>query len=162
MFILIYNFKIFPHIVEHSLSIVSGMYHFYKCSSKSIVDQDILEGYIKENVPQLFHVFCDYSIFKAICVMAFNLYCTFFWNFMDLFIIVISVGLSRKFNQIYSSLFRNKHNKCSEFYWKYHRECYQELVELLRNVDSSISNLILLSFLNNLFFICIQLFNSLK
>lgn len=138
------------------------MYHVYHCSITSLDLYDILEGYIKSNMPQLFHIFSGYSIFKAIGVMTFNFYCTFIWNFMDLFIIIISIGLSRKFNQVYISLFRNKNDKCSEFYWKYHRKCYKELVELLGSVDSCISNLVLLSFLNNLFFICIQLFNGLK
>lgn len=138
------------------------MYQVYHCSLISVDLYDMLEGYIRSNMPQLFHIFPGYSIVKAIGVMTFNLYCTFIWNFMDLFIIVISVGLSRKFNQVYISLFVNRNNKCSEFYWKYHRKSYKELVELLGSVDSCVSNLVLLSFLNNLFFICIQLFNGLK
>lgn len=159
---IIYVLKSFIILVEHCLSILAGIHHSYVCSLTSLVEYNILEGYIKENMPQLFHVFSGYSIFTAIGVMSFNFYCTFIWNFLDLFITTLSVGLSRKFNQLYCNLYRNKHNKCSELYWQFHRQCYQELVDLLRYVDSAISNLVLLSFFNNLFFICIQLFNSLR
>lgn len=50
----------------------------------------------------------------------------------------------------------------TENVWKGVREDYNKLCRLCKNLDDAISYIILLSFAGNLFFILIQLFNSLR
>lgn len=47
-------------------------------------------------------------------------------------------------------------------YWRKSRETYNMLASLTRDFDEFLSPVILLSFANNLYFICLQLLNSLK
>lgn len=50
----------------------------------------------------------------------------------------------------------------TEHIWRALREDYNRLCRLCRSLDSAISYVVLLSFASNLFFILIQLFNSLR
>lgn len=47
-------------------------------------------------------------------------------------------------------------------YWRKSREAYNQLSSLTQDMDDFLSPLILLSFAHNLYFICLQLLNSLK
>lgn len=49
-----------------------------------------------------------------------------------------------------------------DWWWAEAREDYNRLANLTRRVDSCISDIVLFSFATNLYFICIQLLNSLK
>lgn len=49
-----------------------------------------------------------------------------------------------------------------EKFWKEIREDYNRLSRLCRTVDEHLAPLVIISFINNLFFICVQLYNSLK
>jgi gustatory receptor len=50
----------------------------------------------------------------------------------------------------------------SEQFWKQARENYTSLTQLTEALNHCISHIVLLSFASNLYFICLQLFNSLK
>lgn len=52
-------------------------------------------------------------------------------------------------------------NQPKEF-WERKRRNYRRLCELCEAVDNEIAHLTMTSFFNNLFFICIQLLNSMK
>lgn len=144
-------------LIEHALSIASGIYRAYRC----VGIRSSLEGYFKQSFPQLFYA-TDYDEIKGFCAQVINLYCTFSWNFMDLFIMVISIGLTRRFQQINQSIGMLCGKNVSQKYWELHRIQYQQLCDLLTVVDQNMAYLILLSFSNNLYFICIQLLHSLK
>ncbi|CAH2068998.1 unnamed protein product, partial [Iphiclides podalirius] len=49
-----------------------------------------------------------------------------------------------------------------EIFWRTARENYGRATQLVRQVDDVISGVIFISFANNLFFICLQLFNTLE
>lgn len=87
---------------------------------------------------------------------------TFSWNYMDLFIIIISIGLSTRFHQIYLRLATMEGNIYPEFEWREIRMHYTQLCELLEVVNEHLSLLVLLSCANNLYFICVQLLNIFK
>lgn len=55
----------------------------------------------------------------------------------------------------------NPQNVPEEF-WKRQRRNYRNLCELCELVDDHISHLTMTSFTNNLFFICVQLLNSMQ
>lgn len=46
--------------------------------------------------------------------------------------------------------------------WSEAREQFADLANLTRNIDSTVSSIIFLSFANNLYFICLQLLNGLS
>ena len=50
----------------------------------------------------------------------------------------------------------------SEQFWKQTRENYTSLMHLTETLNLYISHIVLLSFASNLYFICLQLFYSLK
>lgn len=83
---------------------------------------------------------------------------------MDLFIMVVSTALADRFKQItekIKSVKHSHHEKTVEF-WMAIREDYNKVNVLSKILDSAISNIIFLSFANNLFVILVQLLNSLE
>lgn len=120
------------------------------------------------------------------CLLQFiNITATFVWSFCDLFVIIISVGLATRFKQINDSMLMNKgkvgalikffnifYNQLKtrffffQFmmpdYWAENREYYRDMCELVSQVDKKIAYITMISISNNLFFICVQLLNSLE
>lgn len=121
-----------------------------------------------------------------------NILSTFSWNFVDLFLILISIALADQFRQLNSRLYAIKGKvkyyilqiivsiiatnllllitlsicfvikAMPEWWWAEARNDYNHLATLTRRVDSHISSIVLLSFATDLYFICIQLLFSFK
>jgi gustatory receptor len=89
-----------------------------------------------------------------------NVLSTVTWNYTDLFIILISSSLAARFAQINTRLLNNK--VMYEKFWKEIREDYSKLAHLTQVVDKHLAALVAISFVSNAFFICVQLYNSLK
>lgn len=69
----------------------------------------------------------------------------FAWNFIDLFIILISVALATRFNQIHSRLITSiENNGNSESFWAQIRKDYYSMINLVDKVDQEISSIILI------------------
>lgn len=89
-----------------------------------------------------------------------NVLMAFSWNFVDLFIITISVGLNMRFQQINDRLhFTSKWNESYQF-WKEIRIHFFSLCDLLEFVDSHISILIFISTGHNMYSLCSCIFYS--
>lgn len=86
-------------LVEHSLAILNGIRNISNCVNVS----SSVEAYFRQHFPQ-FYYFTSYHIAKGVLLHVMNFYLTFSWNFMDLFIIIISVGLATRLRQINSSM----------------------------------------------------------
>ncbi|XP_055326860.1 gustatory receptor for sugar taste 64f-like [Sitodiplosis mosellana] len=87
----------------------------------------------------------------------------FVWNFLDMFIMVISIGLSTHFKLFNCELKQaTAEQNMSQEYWAYRREQYRRLCDLVYTFDEKISHFVLLCYSNHLFFICKQLFSSLR
>jgi gustatory receptor len=92
-----------------------------------------------------------------------NTISNFAWSFTDLFVIIVSIGLAEKFNQINKNMLRVKGKRgISPEFWLEYRVYYREVVNLINMVDIAIAKIILISISNNLFFICVQLLRSLE
>jgi len=52
---------------------------------------------------EIFYVM-DYSPFLAMWGKAQNVYSTFIWNYMDVFVMIVSIGLAAKFRQLNDNL----------------------------------------------------------
>ncbi|XP_055326858.1 gustatory receptor for sugar taste 64f-like [Sitodiplosis mosellana] len=121
-------------------------------------------------VPHLFfHTEKKYLIWEAICFKFLSVITTFVWNFLDVFIMVISIGLSTQFRLFNFELRQTVRQKCdlnfqhmSMEYWVLRREQYRRLSYLVNIVDRRIGHIIFCSFSSNMFFICQQLFSSLS
>lgn len=105
---------------------------------------------------------------------------------MDLFVMMVSIGLSSRFKQINEDLQRIKgqviKNLCdlkfdielmnvyenqnfqhmSNDFWALRRTQYRKLAGLCMTVDNAISQITLLAISNNLFFISVQLLRSIR
>ncbi|KAF7989424.1 hypothetical protein HCN44_008098 [Aphidius gifuensis] len=144
---LVKRFKLISGIIlslaflEHALSLVSGYLSAKECAILR-GDSDILGVYFKTQFPQVFNK-TSYSLWKGVVVQSSNVLSTFSWNFMDLFLILLSAALTFHFGQLNDP-------RCD----------YNRLACLTRRVDADISGIVLLSFGTNLYFICIQLMNS--
>lgn len=89
---------------EHLLKIISTAFYSTLC----IVDKtDPFEDYFRIQLKELFGFF-DYSIFIAVFGTISNILSTFLWTYMDVFIMVTSVGLSTQFRKINQNLKKYK------------------------------------------------------
>lgn len=65
------------------------------------------EDYFRMELNQLF-VYFEYSPYLAFFGKTLNILSTFMWTFMDLFVMVISIGLSTQFKKINRHLMKHK------------------------------------------------------
>lgn len=160
---------------EHILSTFTVVHFANNCPN--VEDKTI--AVVKMQYSQLF-ILTRYSFLKALFARVTNTVGTFCWSFMDLFVILISIGLSSLFRGLNNELFILKgkvhifqlesnfvinHLKLQnlpQHFWEQKRYQYRRLCDLCEFVDHSISKITIVSFSNNLFFICVQLLNSMK
>ncbi|XP_043464385.1 gustatory receptor for sugar taste 64f isoform X3 [Leptopilina heterotoma] len=164
------KFKIITLIImmlaalEHTLSILSGYVSAVECTSLKN-DTDILIAYFTYHYPQILKS-STFTIWQGILVQFVNILSTFSWNFIDLFLILISIAATDQFRHLNSRLYaiRGKHcfvvKAMPEWWWAEARMDFNRLSTMTRYIDSHISDIVLLSFSTNLYFICIQLLHS--
>ncbi|XP_026821627.1 gustatory receptor for sugar taste 64f-like isoform X1 [Rhopalosiphum maidis] len=145
-------------IIEHSASVLTGIMKAIPCSTGGL---DIFRAYFSMSFRQVFTLI-NYSLVIAIPLGLFNFMLACAWNYMDLFIIILSSALADKFKQLNQKLASVKGKVLPSTYWRKSRETYNLLASLTKDFDEFLSPVILLSFANNLYFICLQLLNSLK
>ncbi|XP_047354719.1 gustatory receptor 5a for trehalose-like [Vespa velutina] len=145
-------------LVEHSLSILKGFFYAMTCA-KYRSDSDVIAEYFESQYTQVFSQM-SYSVWKAILVEIVNLLSTFSWNFVDLFLILVSMALADQFQQLNSRLNSVRGKAMPDWWWAEARNDYNHLAGLTRRVDSHISTIVFLSFATDLYFICIQLLFS--
>lgn len=95
--------------VEHILSIVSSVTFARDCLNVT----NLFEDYGRTQSVQLFEV-AGFSISGAVIGKLLNIIATFVWNFMDLFIMLISIGLTSIFRRFNQSLYRIKGEVCTD------------------------------------------------
>lgn len=96
------NFSIF--IAEHLLSIISTAYYSIACAPVKI---EPFEDYFRMELNQLF-VYFEYSPYLAFAGKCLNVMSTFLWTYMDLFVMIVSIGLSAQFRKINRHLMKHK------------------------------------------------------
>nr|WCC57993.1 gustatory receptor 8 [Papilio xuthus] len=145
-------------VVEHILSIMSKLY-MAKGELKSCqINNEVLEKYYKTSMPFIFNI-TSYSLWKAVPFVVVNLQATFLWNVTDVMIMCISIYLISYLQDLNKIIYDNEKSKSVR--WEEIRLLYSDLVALVKEVDSRFCYLVLLSFFTNLFFISLQLFNTL-
>ncbi|XP_043464384.1 gustatory receptor for sugar taste 64f isoform X2 [Leptopilina heterotoma] len=158
------KFKIITLIImmlaalEHTLSILSGYVSAVECTSLKN-DTDILIAYFTYHYPQILKS-STFTIWQGILVQFVNILSTFSWNFIDLFLILISIAATDQFRHLNSRLYAIRGKAMPEWWWAEARMDFNRLSTMTRYIDSHISDIVLLSFSTNLYFICIQLLHS--
>lgn len=145
------------HAAEHLLSIVVGTYVANNCPAI----RDPIEAFFVQHYPYIF-IELPYSGQLGIFVKALNIAASVAWTYTDLFVIMVSIGLSTMFRQINDDLMDVKRRAVDNSFWSEYRLYYREIVNLVSLVDKALAKIILISISNNLFFICVQLLRSLE
>ena len=79
---------------------------------------------------------------------------------MDLFIILISIGLCTRFNQLNARIIQARGKYLKANFWKEIRVHYFMLCDLVDEVDHHISIMIFLTTGHNLLAICVRIFET--
>ncbi|KAF5297657.1 hypothetical protein FQA39_LY11988 [Lamprigera yunnana] len=143
-------------LLEHVLFLSSSI------SQEKCEDSQKFEFFLKRNFRYIFD-YTPFAFWKVVPIMIINIMCTFTWNYMDLFIMLISTALAQKFISVNYQLRLGLLSKSKNLlFWNKLKNNYILATNLCKTVDATVSDIVLLSFANNLFVILVQLFNSLK
>lgn len=151
-------FYLIEHLTFIGMELHDNNYQLTYCNVTSI---SFLNNYMRRERPHLLDVlpyhWWIFPFFQwTITLMAFG------WNFVDYFIISISLGLSTRFNQLNRRLIHATSNQMTRKFWIDIREHYTNLVDLLHFIDRKIALLILVSMLQNLFLIATKVFEAIR
>lgn len=86
-------------LIEHILNIISIVHFAKSCLHK----EDPMIEFFKVQLSQMFTVL-PYSSWAALIGKMINVVATFAWNYMDLFVMTISVGIASRFKQLNEDL----------------------------------------------------------
>lgn len=146
-------------LIEHLLSLASatqGIVHEFKICNWT--DVDFAERFISKHFDFVFSV-VEYSHFKGFLAEYFNISFTFYWSFVDIFIMVVSIGISFYFENINNKIEFFRERAVPDSVWAEVRCNYNEVSELLKYVDRIMDKTILLACCNDTYFILVQLLN---
>lgn len=148
--------------VDHALYLMNALYTNQQIINEcNVTESEFIHSYLIAHRYHLttvipYHII-EYPIYEWIHILM-----TFSWNFIDLFIILISVTLATRFDQINFRITDSSSGATSnESFWSQIRINYYSLIDLVDKVDKEISMFILISIGQNLFSLCVIIFESL-
>lgn len=152
----------FVFAVEHTLYLVKTLlYNQQTIKNCQLNASEFFHSYL---IAYRYHLTSaiPYHIMEFPIYQWINILMTFAWNFVDLFVILISIALATRFNQINLRIIDSlKSAAIADTFWSDIRLHYYELVELVEAVDHKITVLIFISTGHNLFSVCVVIFESL-
>ncbi|KAF7989425.1 hypothetical protein HCN44_008099 [Aphidius gifuensis] len=152
---------LFFAIIEHIMSLIVNCTQIDgQSSSSNMTFERYIEAYTVKS--HGFIISIDYSLGLGIVCFIASKFATFIWNFTDLFLILVSTGIAERYKYLNKNVLSSIENKKFDFNWLDLREKYAMLSSLVKEVDSVLAPVIVLSFFNNLYFICLQLLNGLS
>lgn len=90
-------------ITEHLLTAMSTIYYVKACRP----DYDPVAGFFERQIIQLFSL-TSYELWKGLCGKTVNVMAAFVWNYMNIFVVIISIGISSRLKQLNDELERVK------------------------------------------------------
>uniref|UniRef100_A0A1I8QER6 Gustatory receptor n=1 Tax=Stomoxys calcitrans TaxID=35570 RepID=A0A1I8QER6_STOCA len=144
-------------LTEHLLSTISAIHFANYCPAT----KDPIESYFLNVVSQIFFIF-DYSPWLAWLGKIQNVLMTFGWTYMDVFVLIIGIGLSSMLKRVGHHLESYVGQPMPESHWREARRQYMLICDLIEEVDEAVSGITMLSFANNLYFVCIQCLKSIN
>ncbi|XP_031833758.1 gustatory receptor for sugar taste 64f [Nomia melanderi] len=160
-FLLISTVVLLLALIEHILSILKNAEGYDWCSPQNSSFRNFLEIYSLRSHAFIFDIL-DYNFTFGVYIFLISKVATFTWNFTDLFLMLVSSGLAERYKVLNRKLALTVANNRSTIGWQELREDYAILSSIVKKVDDHVSPIILLSFANNLYFICLQLLNGLS
>ncbi|XP_018783856.1 PREDICTED: gustatory receptor for sugar taste 64a [Bactrocera latifrons] len=154
---------IFLSAVEHLLYLASAVVSQYRRANFCATLQNstvhfTFEDYTYKNYDYVYELFPNTTLVGSL-ILVVNFVCTFVWNYMDLFIMMVGKGIAYRFEQMKMRINNLLNKEVPESIFMEIRDHYVKLLELLEYVDEDLSGIILLSCANNLYFVCYQLLN---
>ncbi|XP_013163288.1 PREDICTED: gustatory receptor for sugar taste 64a-like [Papilio xuthus] len=154
-------------IVEHIFSMIAAI--GFNCSSV----EECFRTYILISHGFLLQSY-EYDLWLAIPIFILSKLATILWNLQDLTIILMSMGLTSRYNmlnlytrKLIQREYQKKQNYSKLTYlhidqWRKLRRAYARQANLVRSLERHLGPLVLLSNLNNLYFICLQLYLGIR
>uniref|UniRef100_A0A336LF89 Gustatory receptor n=1 Tax=Culicoides sonorensis TaxID=179676 RepID=A0A336LF89_CULSO len=142
--------------MEHIGSFLSTIAYVVKCKPESPY-KDFFYGHLEH----IFHVI-PFNTPLVIIGKYFNIISTFAWNFMDLFVILNSIGMAHTFKIFADFVIHESEKNTNDQFWSKQRQIYQKLVDLVNELDDETCRINLVSYSNNVYFIVVQLLNSIR
>jgi gustatory receptor len=151
-------------LVEHTMAVSNEIYGIVKdvtyCETKDI---DLIATFVSRRMGFFIdRLPFEYNNFFGIFIEYFNIAATFTWNYFDLTIIVISMGMSSMFEKLNYRIESLRYLLVSEMTWSEVREDYVKVCELLREVNKIMGVFVIFSSSTDGYFIVLQLLNIMK
>ncbi|RVE52037.1 hypothetical protein evm_003315 [Chilo suppressalis] len=143
--------------LELILSMLSAFAGAMVCQT----DKALYEGFVTHFFPWVFNEL-PYSVYLGVMTQFLHFQSTLIGNFSDLFVMCMSYYLTARLEHINAKLLAAQGKYLPEIFWRTIRQDYCRITQLVRRVDEVISGIVLISFASNLFFICLQLYNTLE
>ncbi|XP_022221843.2 gustatory receptor for sugar taste 61a [Drosophila obscura] len=144
-------------VVDHLLYYASGYYsyhmHIFHCHTNH--SRPSFGSYLKQDFPDIFELLPN-NIFSICYAFWLNAAFTFLWNFMDIFIVLTSIGLAQRFQQFADRVFALSDRQVPDTLWYDIRRDHIRLCELASLLEASMSNIVFVSCANNVYVICNQ------
>lgn len=158
IFTIVYlSLSIFEHLSFLATDIYKLNLEIVTCN---LTDVDRVEMFIKNNFGTvLSNLPWRYNQFLGFFLVYLNFSYTFYWNFLDLFIIIISIGVGYMFEKINSRLHYIIGLTIAESVWEEIRQHHLKVSELLQSINENISEMIILACLSDGYFILCQMIN---
>jgi len=121
-------------------------------------DIDIIRFFITHQLDFVFNNLpFAYNHFAGVFFEFLNVSYTFYWNYVNLFLILTCQGLSYRFEQINMRI--ETFCSATDEMWAEVREHHVKLSELLKFINQNFANLIILTCFSDAYFILVQLLN---
>ncbi|XP_063709045.1 gustatory receptor for sugar taste 64e-like [Culicoides brevitarsis] len=144
-------------IVEQILDEITGYYRTHECWDV----RNRLEAFFKQFFPEFFFI-VPYSIGTGLFATFVHFFCMISRNFVDLFLIAVSLALREQFQIINDAILGTPLSAMEKNFWANKWHLYKRVHELLQCVNAKVNFLILLSYATNLYFICVQLLSCMR
>lgn len=150
---------LFTAFIEHLLSLSTNLQRtLYVAEKCNWTSHNFFKDFVTKHLTFTFSVI-NYSHFTGVIAEYLNFSLTFYWNFLDIFLMVISIGLSHHYEKIYNRIKFFKDRIINDQIWAEVRSDYNQVSELLKFMDASLDKMILLACFNDSYFILVQLLN---
>lgn len=146
-------------LIEHLLSLASRLqFNSYESKVCNLTNDNALEDFITKHLGFTFSII-KYNHFNGIFAEYLNISLTFCWSFIDIFVMIISIGLSFNYEEINNRIKFFKERVVQDEVWAEIRINYNKVSELLKFVDKQLAKMIILACFNDFYFISVQLLN---
>ncbi|XP_055612565.1 gustatory receptor for sugar taste 64c-like [Uranotaenia lowii] len=106
--------------------------------------------------------YMDYNLPMVLIVEFTHKVYLFMWTFMDLFITLVSMGLSVRFEQLYNRIEHHKGKILPEVFWAEIRHDYTRISNLVGYMDRVLSPMVVITCASDIYFIAYQLYMSVQ